>query len=138
MDNSLIYPVLAQVWWILIIAILTLKARADAYQAGKVQVVYFKHNRGKAPETMVRWGDNLQNQFELPVLFYLIIGLLLITQSQDVIYSVLAWLFVASRMLHSYIHIKTNHIGHRRNSFLIGFLTIAAMWSVYTLQLLTQ
>lgn len=138
MDKSLIYPVLAQVWTTIVIAIMTLKARADAYKAGKVQVAYFKHNRGKAPEPMLRWGDNLQNQFELPVLFYLMIGLLLITHSQGLIYSILAWLFVFSRILHSFIHIKTNHIGHRRNSFLVGFFTVVAMWTVFTVQLLTQ
>ncbi len=136
MDKSLLYPLFAQVWMTFIIAILTLRARIRAYKTGEVQIPYFKHNRGKAPEYMLRWGDNLQNQFELPVLFYLLMVLLLITQTSGLFYVVMAWLFVISRLVHVFIHIRSNHIGQRRDSFVFGFFTLLLMWLSYTVEIL--
>lgn len=138
MDKMLIWPLIAQIWLTITVAILTLNARVRAYAQGEVKAVYFKHNRGKAPDSMLRWGDNLKNQFELPVLFYLLVVLLLITEQNSLAYAILAWVFVMSRLVHSFIHIKTNHILHRRNSFMIGVLALVLMWMVFTMQMLIQ
>lgn len=136
MDKSLLWPLIAQVWLTFAVGALTLMARIKAYKQGEVQIPYFKHNRGKAPEFMLRWGDNLQNQFELPVLFYVLIALLLITEQSGVFYMVMAWIFFASRVLHLFVHVKSNHIGHRRDSFLIGFFTLMFMWIAFSIDML--
>ncbi len=138
MDNPLLWPLLVQVWLTIVVIILTFSVRVKSYKQGKVNVVYFKHNQGKAPKTMLRWGDNLQNQFELPVLFYALVTILIATENTESIYIILAWIFVFSRVVHSWIHIKSNHIGQRLTSFAAGFITIIVMWITFTIQMLTH
>lgn len=136
-ESGLLWPLILQVWLTVIIGLLTLKARVKAAKQGEVSLSYFKHNRGQAPESMLRWGDNLQNQFELPILFYVIVIVLSITQQVDIFYIIGAWVFVISRYVHSYVHISKNHIGQRLTSFLVGFFTLILMWLYFSLQQLT-
>src|SRR5258708_27748703 len=49
-------------------------------------------------------GYSFSNQFELPVLFFVLTALVLITRKADAIFVVLAWVFVISRLIHAYIH----------------------------------
>ncbi len=137
MDKTLLSALLAQVWLTFVIALITLKARVNAAKQGKVRLTYFKHNQGDAPETMLRLGDNLKNQFELPVLFYCVILLLILIEQNHPFYLLMAWIFIASRVTHAYIHIKTNHIKQRMISFLIGFIALILMWLGVSVELLT-
>jgi hypothetical protein len=45
------------------------------------------------------------NQFELPVLFYVLTILSLVTRHAGVAFVVLAWIFVIFRLLHAYVHV---------------------------------
>jgi len=128
MDKTLLYPLFAQVILTFLLAILTLKARIRAVRNKQVSPAYFKHNQGKAPEQMLRYADSYQSQFELPVLFYALIGLLLISQISHIGFIIGAWLFVLSRLVHSTIHIKTNRVLHRMKAFATGFYILLAMW----------
>src|ERR1041384_7092685 len=53
------------------------------------------------------------NQFELPVLFYVLTVLAWVTRHADLIFVVLAWVFVIFRYLQAYVHVTSNqvHIG---------------------------
>lgn len=135
MDKALLYPLFAQVFLTFVIGLLTFKARTSAFKNQQVMPSYFKHNRGKAPEKMLRWGDNYQNQFELPILFYTLIALVLITKIDCTLLVVGAWLFVFSRLVHSYVHITNNHILYRLRSFMAGFIILLFMWVVFAILL---
>ncbi|MCF6346043.1 MAG: MAPEG family protein [Thiomicrorhabdus sp.] len=128
MDSALIYPLFIQVFLTFIIGFLALKSRMNAVKYKQVSLNHFKHNRGKAPEVMLRYNDNFQNQFELPILFYLLISLLLITEINHIGFLIGAWLLVLTRVIHSIIHIKTNHILHRMKIFVAGVLILMTMW----------
>ena len=41
---------------------------------------------------------------------------------------VLAWLFVASRILHAAIHVGPNKVRWRTPAYAIGYLILAIMW----------
>lgn len=73
-------------------------------------------------------AENLANLFELPVLFYALVPLLLVTGSVDAFQVVLAWIFVAFRYVHSFIHITYNRVVHRFIAYVIGSLALWAMW----------
>ena len=128
MDKALLYPLLVQVLLTFSIGLLTFKSRVKAVKSGEVSPSYFKHNTGKAPEVMLRYGDHYQNQFELPILFYALIGLLLIFETTHTGFIIGAWAFIVSRIIHSIIHIKTNQILHRMRAFIAGFYILLAMW----------
>jgi len=77
--------------------------------------------------TDTRAADNLRNLFELPVLFY--VAVLVAAQTGHTTTTlVLAWLFVALRVLHSLIHCSYNKVMHRFKVFLAGFAVLCVLW----------
>ena len=55
-------------------------------------------------------SDNFENLLEIPILFYLLIVLLIVTSKSDPLYVTGAWLFFGSRVIHSLIHCTINNI----------------------------
>ncbi len=83
-----------------------------------------------------RAADNFRNLFELPVLFYLALVVLALTAYVTVATLVLAWLFVALRIVHSVIHCTYNRVYHRFLAYLAGGLALWALWGIVALDLL--
>ncbi|NNU16306.1 hypothetical protein HK107_08230 [Parvularcula sp. ZS-1/3] len=75
------------------------------------------------------WIDNLQNQFETPVLFYVAI-LLAIASRQPISdgFVTLAWVYVIARILHAAVHVTVNIVMVRLLIFLVSFVTLILMW----------
>lgn len=86
---------------------------------------------------IVRQASNcFRNQFELPVLFYVLAVLALVTRQASDLFLVLAWLFVLSRIVHAYVYVTSNHIGWRFGAFAVGALVLLAMWVLFALAIL--
>lgn len=77
-----------------------------------------------------RAADNLRNLFELPVLFYAAMLLIIFSQTESLVLLVLAWAFVALRYLHSYIHCTYNRVKDRFTVYLFSGAALWAMWAV--------
>jgi hypothetical protein len=86
--------------------------------------------------TDTRAADNFRNLFELPVLFY--VALLVLAWSGHVTAAtlLLAWLFVALRVLHSAIHCTYNRVVHRFYAYLAGSVVLWTLWGVIAVDLL--
>lgn len=83
---------------------------------------------GGFPVKLVNRGDNVKNQFELPVAFYAICLLFIATGTTSTLLTTLAWVFVVSRLVHAFVHVTNNKIfPNRFLSFLIGGLALTAM-----------
>lgn len=76
------------------------------------------------------------NQFELPVLFYVLTILALYTRHADLLFVLLAWVFVALRLMHAYVHVTSNELGRRAMLFLAGAIVLAVMWAIFALRIL--
>ncbi|MEM8538625.1 MAG: MAPEG family protein [Pseudomonadota bacterium] len=81
-------------------------------------------------EQAIKASNNFKNQFELPVLFYAVCAFALMTKSVDVLFLVLAFTFVLSRIAHSYFHLGSNRVSLRGGAYLVGFATLVAMWVI--------
>jgi len=73
-------------------------------------------------------ADNYSNLFESPVLFYTAILLTLMLMVQDSILVSLAWIYVASRYAHSFIHVTYNRVMHRLTVFIFSSFILLAFW----------
>jgi hypothetical protein len=73
-------------------------------------------------------ADNYSNLFESPILFYTAILLTLILMVQDTVLVALAWTYVASRYLHSFIHVSYNRVMHRFPVFVFSSFILLAIW----------
>ncbi len=76
------------------------------------------------------------NQYELPVLFYVLVAFAMITRKYDLIFVVLSWVFVLSRLVHVYIHTTSNHVPRRFFAYLVGLATLLILWVYFAIRLL--
>jgi hypothetical protein len=88
------------------------------------------------PPRVAQVSNAFQNQFELPLLFYVLTILAWITKQADLLFVLLAWVFVALRVLHAYVHVTSNHLGRRAGLFVAGAIVLAVMWAIFTLRIL--
>lgn len=126
-STAIFWPMIAHVVLVYVVYYLLSTGRVRAVKEGKATVSQFRENK-EEPEYSLFVRNNLENQFELPVLFHACCLALFVTGNATLYPVLLAWLFIISRYAHSYIHIKTNRIRHRRPLFLAGFLILALMW----------
>jgi hypothetical protein len=89
------------------------------------------------PKDCVIAGNAFLNQFEIPVLFYVLSILALITKQADLVFVVMAWLFVITRYLHAGVFLTTNHVPTRGALFGIGVIVLILMWIIYIVRVLT-
>lgn len=133
-QTAIFWPMLLQVALIYAVYVLMSYRRKAAIRAGSVRTSDFRENRNEPPESLfVR--NNLANQFELPVLFFVVCLALYDTNGSNVLTVALAWVFVISRYAHAAIHVTTNRIRHRQPLFVIGFLALFAMWVWFALHI---
>jgi hypothetical protein len=76
------------------------------------------------------------NQLQLPVLFYVLTILSIMTHHADMIFLVLAWIFVLSRLGHAYVHTTSNNVSVRGAIFGIGGATLFIAWIVFMVRIL--
>ena len=75
-----------------------------------------------------RISANLSNQFEWPLFFYAACLLLIHYQSTSSNAVALAWIFIAGRLIHSFVQIFTTNVRLRGLVFTINFLAVLSMW----------
>lgn len=73
-------------------------------------------------------ANNHRNLFEMPVLFFALIPLLMMTGLDTPTQSILAWIFVLLRAMHSYVHIVPKNIPRRASLFMVSSIVLMAMW----------
>jgi hypothetical protein len=78
----------------------------------------------------------VSNQFELPVLFYVLTVLAIVTHHADLVFVVLAWVFVLSRLLHAYVHTTSNAVMRRGGWYGVGAIALLAMWIIFMVRIL--
>jgi hypothetical protein len=80
------------------------------------------------PKPALLASNAFQNQFEFPLLFYLVVVLTLVTGKAGLLFVVLSWMFVVSRYIHAWVHVTSNHIPCRASAFGVGLLILLVMW----------
>lgn len=81
-------------------------------------------------------GYSFSNQFELPVLFYVLTILAYVTHLAGVIFVVLAWIFVIFRVLQAYVHVTSNRVRLRGAFYGIAAVALAINWTIYVVEVL--
>jgi len=131
----LLLPAFVHVGWVLLLGMRMGRARTAAVRQGRVRLKDIALESSAWPEDIRKLSNSFNNQFQVPLFFYAILPLLLSLQLADAAQAVLAWCFVASRIVHSLLHTGRNDVVRRFYAFLAGFLIIAAMWAWFALRL---
>ena len=88
------------------------------------------------PPRVLQIANAAHNQLELPLLFYVLTILSIMTRHADILFVVLSWIFVLSRLGHAYIHVTSNRITRRGGIFGIGLLVLMIMWLIFIVRIL--
>lgn len=128
--SHIFWPVLAQVFLTLAMFIVLGARKARAVKAGQVNRQQAALDSRVWPEDVVKVSNNIANQFEVPVLFYVLCLVLYNINAAGTVAVVLAWLFVVSRYAHAYVHVGSNYVPVRMRLFMVGCVVLLAMLMV--------
>ncbi len=81
-----------------------------------------------ANERVITASRNFDNQFQMPMLFFFAVLLILQQQQADMVYVFIAALFVAMRALHAFVHVTSNQVRARFNLFLASCVVLWVLW----------
>ncbi|HEU5273914.1 MAG TPA: MAPEG family protein [Xanthobacteraceae bacterium] len=111
--------------------------RAGNLRSGAVKADTIALREPNWPKRTTQIGCAYANTLELPILFYVLVALLIETKHADLLFVILAWLFVLARIFHAGIHITGNDPQRRGPVFGLGALVLAVMWIVFAVEILT-
>lgn len=137
-----VFPVIALALLTFGTMILMGRRRFAAIRAGKIPPGYFKDYQQREPflipsEVQVA-NRHYMNLFEMPVLFYALIPLLIITDKADNVSLYFAWAFVVARVAHAIVHMTSNKLMYRMRFFFIGSFILFLLWVRFGIQLIND
>jgi hypothetical protein len=83
-------------------------------------------------------ANSFANQFELPVLFYVLTILAYVTHWAGFVFVILAWIFVIFRLLHAYVHTTSNVVRVRGSLYAVAAVALFLNWLIYIVEVLTS
>lgn len=129
MKNELILPMAIYMFYMFGIGVYLFRSRAGALKKREVSFQYFKtYNVAPPPDKVVVIGRHYDNNFQVPLLFFVSCLTHMIIGSVNTYTVALAWFFVASRFFHSFVHLGSNDVRFRVVGFALGWLAIVLMW----------
>lgn len=129
-------PLMAMLALIVLMFVAAFCVRMYSVIAGKVTLAHYKIFSDKTePEYVTKVTNNLNNQFQLPLLFVCacVLAISLKLETPGLIFS--AWAFVICRLVHSLVHTTVNIVLLRSIVFAVGFYFLASIWHQIYLQI---
>jgi hypothetical protein len=124
--DSILWPMLAHIGLTFFLYAWLTFARTKAVQSGKTEYACFVLGRDE-PLHVARITRNLANQFELPVIFYALVVVLLAVGRVTWVDIAAAWVFVAGRLIHTLVQTRTDNVVLRGRVFVINFLAVVVL-----------
>jgi hypothetical protein len=134
--QAILLPLLAQVVLTFALLGLTGYSRVGSVRRGETKVRDIALGQSNWPEHVTKISNSYNNQFQLPVLFYVVVILAYASRAADLLFVILSWAFVGTRLGHAYIHVTSNRVGWRFNAFAAGFAVLVVMWMVFAARIL--
>ena len=134
--QAILLPLFVQVALTFFLLFWSGRARVAAVRRGDVHPRDIALRQPNWPKQETQIANAYHNQLELPVLFYVLTVLAIITRHADLLFVALAWLFVVLRLVHAYIHLTSNHVGRRFAVFAASALVLLVMWVIFAVRIL--
>ena len=110
--------------------------RTTALQRGETRLESIALREPNWPLRATLFANSFSNQFELPVLFYVLTILAMITRRADLLFVVLAWVFVLFRVLQAAVHVTSNNVSFRGAFYGIGAIVLLIMWLIFIVKIM--
>jgi hypothetical protein len=135
LEKWLLLPLFLHVALIAVIGVRTVIARYRSVVGGQTKLNAIALDSGAWPDDVRKLGNNFDNQFQVPMLWYGVSALLLVTGKADWICVGLSWTFLVARVLHSMVHTGTNNVPLRMRMFLGSVAAVMVMWAWFAIRL---
>ena len=134
--QMVLLPVFVQIGLTFALLLWMAGARRGALVGGETKIRDIALGQQNWPLRATQVGNCFRNQFELPVLFYVLIALALPLRHADLVIVLLSWVFVVTRFVHAGIFVSSNDLGRRSLAWFVGVLVLLAMWVYFALKIL--
>jgi hypothetical protein len=111
-------------------------ARREALVSRETKISDIALGQPNWPTRATQVGNCFKNQFELPVLFYILIALAAPLRHADLFIVLMSWVFVVTRFVHAGIFVNSNDLNRRSLAWFAGVLVVFAMWIYFALKIL--
>ena len=111
--------------------------RGGDFRSGAVRPADVALREPRWPQRTSQAAYSFSNQFELPVLFYVLTILVWVTRHAGYVFVILAWIFVICRVLQAYVHVTSNAYRWRSSFYSVGAVVLMVMWAIYIVEVLT-
>ena len=123
-QHLILWPLIAQTILILLLFVRLGQLKDRARAAGKVDLTLTALDNDAWPDDVRKVANNIRTQFQIPVLFFVLVLALYAHGAVDGWARAFAWAFVASRIAHSYVHIGSNYVPRRTLFFKLSVLFV--------------
>jgi len=134
--QMVLLPVFVQVALTFALLFLMAATRRASLARGEIKVRDIALGQSSWPTKPQQVSNSFDSQFQIPLLFYILVILAWLTKQADLIFVVMAWIFVLSRLGHAYVHTTSNRISIRFNIFAVGVLVLLLMWIIFAVRIL--
>jgi hypothetical protein len=110
--------------------------RRSSLSRGELKVRDIALRQPAWPPRATQASNSFDSQFQIPILFYVLVILAWITKQADLLFVVMAWIFVLSRLAHAYVHTTSNHVPTRFNIYALGMIVLLIMWIIFVVRIL--
>ncbi len=124
-------PSFALAAWTFFVLLLIPLVRVRSVRRREISPNDFKYGESQAVPPHVSIANrNYMNLLELPMLFYVVCLLLYVTAGASRLAVIIAWGYVALRIVHSLIHLTYNHVLHRLSAFTLSNVALVSLWVI--------
>src|SRR5450631_590875 len=134
--QAILLPLFVEVTLTLCLLLWLAELRRRDFKSGTVRPSQIALREPNWPARTQQVSYSFSNQFELPMLFYVLTILEIITRHADFVFVMLAWIFVVARLGQAYVHTTSNRVMWRGSIYGIGALVLIAMWAIFMIRIL--
>lgn len=121
----------------LYIYILLSNTRISLFKKGVGKIDDYALNKGE-PEESMKINNALRNQFEAPVLFYVVCLSSYMTDTVSTLTLIFAFLYSILKILHIRAHVTDNTVLKRRKMFIKSLFALIALYVIFAIQLIIK
>ena len=134
--QTVLFPLFVEVVLTFVLGLWLSALRVDAIRSGRVHPRDIALGEPNWPTRVLQVRNAYHNELELPLLFYVLTIVSIITRHADLLFVLLAWVFVVLRLARAYIHVTDNNVPRRGMVFLASAIVLAVMWAVFIVRIL--
>lgn len=134
--QAILLPLFVQVGLTFVLLFWMGTLRVGAIRRREVRMADIALGQPAWPQRPTQVGNAYRNQFELPVLFYVLVVLAIIARKADLLFVVMSWIFVILRIVHAGIHTTSNDVRQRFFAFAIAAIVLLLMWIIFAVRVL--